>query len=317
MKDLTAWVPGIRTGYLIFILFVHMLWVTPASAQRVAVLYPEIREPYLHIFLNIAEGVSAASPQPVEYYPLARNFKTTTLNQWIEKRDVDIVIALGKRSFKALPKLPDNIVQVTGAAMLNPKDGDHSGISLVPSPTKLFKKLQHITPGIAAIHVIYPMNHNSWLREQAQEAADTLGIELKPKIAKNIHDTAELYKSVLNTMDSKTQALWLPHTGSVIDRALMQQILAIAWQRNLVVFSSSFSDVKRGVLFSLYPDNFEMGKALAHMAFSQKAESRPTPIITLVDTLFTAVNLRTAEHLGLHFSKKEKQSFDFMYPPPN
>jgi putative ABC transport system substrate-binding protein len=88
----------------------------------------------------------------------------------------------------------------------------------------------------------------------------------------------------------------------------------VSWNRKLVVFSSSFADVKRGVLFSLYPDNKAMGQQLGRLLEQRQQNQSAPATIYPVEDLLTAVNLRTAEHLGLHFSHSDIEGFHYVYP---
>ena len=99
--------------------------------------------------------------------------------------------------------------------------------------------------------------------------------------------------------------------GSVLPLVLQE-----SWNRSLAVFSSSFGHVRRGVLFSLYPDNVELGKSLAGLALGILASGNHggRGMMPLRDVRI-AVNLRTAQHLGLDLSRQQ-QSFDLVFPEP-
>ena len=99
------------------------------------------------------------------------------------------------------------------------------------------------------------------------------------------------------------------------DRAVLPLILQESWSRNLAVFSSNFGHIKRGILFSLYPNNVELGHHLADSALSLlvSGKNQPSGMFPLREVLM-AVNLRTAKHLGL--STSHPQSFDMAFPEP-
>jgi putative ABC transport system substrate-binding protein len=92
-------------------------------------------------------------------------------------------------------------------------------------------------------------------------------------------------------------------------------VLQEAWERDLAVFSSNLAHIKNGVLFALYPDNKNMGRSLAELALNQmhNGESTPLGIMPLHD-IFTAVNIRTAEHLGLKFTNQIRRDFNLIFP---
>jgi putative ABC transport system substrate-binding protein len=90
-------------------------------------------------------------------------------------------------------------------------------------------------------------------------------------------------------------------------------VLQESWDHNLTMFSSNFGHVRRGALFSLYPDNVKMGRHLADSAqeFLASGEYGASGMILLRDVLL-AINLRTADHLGLTPGKK--QEFGMVFP---
>jgi putative ABC transport system substrate-binding protein len=54
--------------------------------------------------------------------------------------------------------------------------------------------------------------------------------------------------------------------------------------------------VRRGALFSLYPDNTELGR---HLGSTAVASLAPAHGLYALRQVLTAVNSRTAEHLGV------------------
>jgi putative ABC transport system substrate-binding protein len=106
----------------------------------------------------------------------------------------------------------------------------------------------------------------------------------------------------------------LPQDSTTVEEsAVLPLVLQESWGRNLAVFSSSFGHVRRGVLFSLYPNNDELGRQLAGSAlgFLASGRSESSGMVPLRAVLM-AINLRTAKHLGLNTSRP--QSFDMTFP---
>lgn len=68
------------------------------------------------------------------------------------------------------------------------------------------------------------------------------------------------------TIDIKTDALWLPlDPVTVNEQVILPRLLERSWEQNQVLFSSKPSHAKRGALFSMFPNHFELGKQLAIM----------------------------------------------------
>ena len=90
-------------------------------------------------------------------------------------------------------------------------------------------------------------------------------------------------------------------------------MLQESWNQGIAVFSSNSTHVRRGVLFSLYPDNVALGKSLAGLAqgILISGDYGKRGVMPLRDVQ-SAVNLRTAKHLGLKPSRQ--QGFDTTFP---
>jgi putative tryptophan/tyrosine transport system substrate-binding protein len=66
--------------------------------------------------------------------------------------------------------------------------------------------------------------------------------------------------------------------------------------------------VRRGVLFALYPDNAEIGRYLAGAALATLSSRSPQPRgIQALKQVLTAVNTRTADHLGIDLRASEQR----------
>lgn len=92
----------------------------------------------------------------------------------------------------------------------------------------------------------------------------------------------------------------------------MPMILAEAWNKQLVIISNNPGHVSKGALFSLYPDNTGLGESLAELAKTTATTQRDN--VSLLRNVQSAVNIRTAEHLGIHFNNQDKRSFSLLFP---
>ena len=141
---------------------------------------------------------------------------------------------------------------------------------------------------------------------------DVMGLELQAIEAGDLKNAVRVYQEVLASADPKRDALWLPQDSTTVeDSSVLPLILESAWNRNLAVFSSNVSHVKRGALFSLYPNNVALGRQLASSAMSLPSGNAAL-VVPMKDALL-AVNTRTASHLGLQLSSRQ-QPFDLVFP---
>ena len=166
-----------------------------------------------------------------------------------------------------IESLPSNMPKavVVGGVVVHPNGHGLSGISLTPSPERLLSILVKLQPKVKRVYVIYQPGPGEWLIKRAQKASENLGLTLTMLPANDIHEQAAKYRSLLGDMKRETDALWVSHDSSRLDKSIMGMVLEKSWRKKLTVFSSNLVDMKRGVLFSLYPDNHAMGESLANI----------------------------------------------------
>lgn len=285
----------------------------------IAVIYPDIAEPYRSIFAKIIEGIEAQAKVPVNVYPIGPNSNTADLSMQLKRGGTRVVIALGRQGLKAASGLERDIAVVVGGVLSVPEgDGRNlTGISLTPDPALLFALLKKLLPGTKKVTVIYDPQHNEWLIKLAREAAKNQGLELVTREAHDLASAAHLYEAAFAAADSRLDAVWLPQDATTVDEdTILPLVLKESWSRGVPVFSSSFLHVKKGALFALYPNNLGLGHDLASSALGVLAgESRKHGLSPLREVL-TAVNLRTASHIGLNIDYQQQRNFDFVFPEP-
>jgi len=288
---------------------------TIARAGGIAVLVPKVREPYKVVLDEIVAGIRDESSDPISLYTLTEDELISNAQDWLHETQPDIVISLGSSGRALTEHISGEYTVINGATFLT---GGHfnsglSGISLAPSPKILLEKLHELAPSVSRVTVIYHAATNGWLINIANRAAAEIGISLNALPAENIRAAAALYRDVLENQNRDTDAIWLLQGDPTLDeRSLLPTILNKAWSKSFVVFSSNPSHVKRGALFSLFPDNRKMGGSLLEKALQivEKGERS----LDAVDDLKVAVNIRTAKHLNLKISRSQARSFDLIFP---
>ena len=281
------------------------------SADRFAVLYPEVSSPYDAIFQTILQGIKSQSSAEYRVYPLAKNQDLIQLREQIEAAQVNGIIALGKRGYLTAQHLNLPLPTVVGALPLRPNGV--SGISLSADPEQIFSQLKSLVPNIKQVFFVYSPKANDWLLPYAEKAAQKNGLRLEAVAAEDLREAMHLYRQLLHKARGRSTAIWLPLDKVTADEDIvLPMLLQEAWDKDLVIISSKPSHVQRGALFSMYPDNFGLGQELVLQVLQHKAQGK-TGVIPL-KRLQLAVNLRTAAHLGLNFSNSQQQTFDLSFP---
>lgn len=283
----------------------------------IAVVYPEIGEPYRSVFGKIIEGIENRARSQVVSYAVSPGTDAGALRATLKAKDVRVVIALGRQGMQTADALNREFGVVVGGVTAVPDEEarDRAVISLSPDPALLFARLHALAPQVKRVHVIYDPRQNGWLLRLARDAARTQGLELDAQEARDLKTAVRLYQEVLAQADPERDALWLPQDPTTVDEnTILPLVLREAWDRRLPVFSSSFGHVRRGVLFSLFPDNLGLGRNLAGAALGLigAADGAGRGVSPLKDVQM-AVNLRTAKHLGLVFSARQQQGFDLVF----
>jgi len=284
-----------------------------AGDGTIAVLFPDIGQPYQGIFQKIIEGIEGRVSQRVASIPLRPDADPVALASELRKQEVRVVIALGKHGLKAAASLGGNVAVVAGAvlAVSESEAKDNTVISLAPDPALLFERLKVLQPAIRRVAVVYNPK-NDWLIRLARNAAKAQDIELLALPAEDLKAALKQYQDFF-AASGKGDALWLPQDSvTVEDRAVLPLVLKESWNRNMPLFSSSLAHVRRGALFALYPDNVELGKDLANSALGYLGGGvRPSKGLLPLRGVMAAINTRTANHLAISFNQR---SFDLLLP---
>ena len=212
----------------------------------------------------------------------------------------------------------DKQFAVVAGGVLSVPESEAQGMlvqSLAPEPALLFAKLKAFAPFVKRVVVVHDPRQNDWLIRLAREAAQAQSLELLALEADDIKGAVRHYQEQLGSLSPKRDALWLPQDSTTVeDSTVLPLVLRESWRQNLVVFSSNAMHVRRGVLFSLYPDNIEIGRFLAGAALASLQPGGQAPRGNqALKQLLTAVNTRTAEHLGLDL-RASQQRIHLVFP---
>ncbi len=285
----------------------------PATAA-IAVLFPDLGEPFRAIFTEIISGIEEQARQPVRAYPIGANHDMAELAASLKRHQAKVVVALGRQGIKAANALDAPLGLVVGGVSSIPDGERQVGICLTPDPALLLGHLRALVPATRRVIVIYNPAHNQWLVRLAREAARVLGLELAAFEARDLASAARLYQSAFEGAEGRGEALWLPIDPTTVDEAvILPLVLREAWNRSVPIVSSSVLHVKKGALFSLYPDNLELGRSLADLAIEMLAGAPPAPGVTPLRSVHGALNLRTASHFGIPITPRIQRAFRVLH----
>ena len=293
----------------------------PAQASEtgiIAVIYPNASEPHRSIFAQIIGGIGEKTKGRVVTIQIGAEVNADELNDTLRRQGVRVAIALGRQGMKAATVLDRNIGVVVGGVSASPgSEARNMQVQVLsPDPALLLSRLKEMMPKVRRVFVVYDPRQNAWMMRVAKEAARAQGVEFVAHEAQDLRSAMRAYQEIFATANQRHDALWLPQDSTTAEEStVLPLVLQESWSHNLAVFSSNFGHVKRGALFSLYPDNTELGRRLGASAQAMLASgaSDGSGMAPLREVLI-AVNLRTAKHVGANATRD--QGFDMMYPEP-
>ena len=315
-----AWRGGaIRWRTALYCLLGLAVFAAAAALQPsrgIAVIYPDIGEPYRSVFVKIIEGIEEQTRSHVPSFAVSANPNPQDIAGELRRQNIRVVIALGRNGLRFTSNLESDIGVVAGGVLSIPEAEARniSVLSLAPDPALLFTRLQAFMPAAKRILVVYDPKQNAWLLRLAKEAASARGLELVSHEASDLKTALRIYQDILASADPRRDALWLPQDSTTVDEvSVLPLVLQETWARNLAFFSSSVSHVRRGALFALYPDNVEIGRRLAHSALGYLSSGGQVASgVMPLKAVLLAVNVRTAGHLGVKL--EDKQNFALVFP---
>lgn len=304
---------------IVMLFFAVLSFTSPASAAeegRIAVVYPDIGEPYRGIFTSIVEGIEGKLGATVASYPVSAKTDISELKTSLQRQNTRVIIALGRQGMRVATELSGIAEVVVGGVLTVPEDEARVQpvISLSPDPALLFARMKALMPTARRVFVVYDPAVNGWLIKLAREAARAKGLELVAYEAQDLRSAVMFYQEIFSMANGRSDVLWLPQDSTTVEeRSILPLVLQESWNQNIAVFSSNSSHVRRGVLFSLYPNNMALGKSLAGLAQDILVSGgyARRGMMPLRDVQ-SAVNLRTAKHLGLN--PNGQQGFDMTFP---
>jgi putative ABC transport system substrate-binding protein len=304
---------------IVLLLLSALVVTSPAWAAKedaIAVIYPDIGEPYREIFAKIIEGIESKVGARIANYPVRADTDIGVLKDSLVHQNIKVVIALGRQGMKAATALNNDIKVVVGGVLTVPENEARGQpvISLSPDPVLLFARMKTLMPATKRVFVVYDPGFNGWVIKLAKEAARAQGLELVGYEAQDLHSAVRFYQEIFSTVDGHSDVLWLPQDSTTVEESTVLPLaLQDSWNKSIAVFSSNYGYVRRGVLFSLYPDNVALGKSLAGLAqgILLSGDSGRRGMMPLRDVQ-SAVNLRTAQHLGINPGRL--QGFDTTFP---
>lgn len=281
---------------------------TSSPGAQLAVVFPQVRQPFQKVYQTIAKGAAEGFAGPTSEIILDADKPATDL----ESRIADhMVVALGGRGITELQPMTLAHPLVVGA--VSRRIPHVYGMSMVPEESLIVTKLRVLAPEVRRVFVIVRSHDNIIDLKSAQLAFNQLGIQLHIHEAEDLRAAAGIYRKVIRSLGSG-DAVWIPSGDRFVGNALLSILLQASWKSEFVVFSSNPTHVKRGALFSVYPDNFQMGVRLGELARKIAEGEQQQAGMEPLQSVFVTLNERTSNHLGILLTDDMKEHIDLVLP---
>src|SRR4030067_700820 len=142
---------GVMALCIVLLFFAALAVASPAWAageNGIAVIYPDIGEPYHGIFAKIIEGIEDKVGSRVANHPVRADTDIAVLKASLLRQDTRVVIALGRQGIKTATALNSGIGVVAGGVLTVPGNEARTqpGMRLSPEPPLSFARTEERVP---------------------------------------------------------------------------------------------------------------------------------------------------------------------------
>lgn len=225
----------------------------------------------------------------------------------------DLVLAVGaKAAISAKLEIFD--IPVVYSMVLHPakydlKAANMVGVSVKPPIGQQLNTMRSLLPNLKRIGYLYDPEKTAPLPADAMNQARQLGITFIDRQVR----TAEQVPTALRELLPDVEALWLISDSTVLTDESFTFLLRAAFDRHVPVigFDPEFS--RRGALISFWVDSVDIGREAAHVAQTILAGSTAPPPKSFQPKQRMALNLGTAEYLGIAIPPAVRSQVDEAY----
>jgi putative ABC transport system substrate-binding protein len=280
-----------------------------AAAVELVIVYPQVREPFAQVFEEIVRGAEDGYEQQVQRVAMSENQSPVDFVHVLDRQSP--VLVLGNRLARQVSQHNTQHKVIVGA--VNGEFNQVFGISLTPSFEAISNKLSSLVPKVKKIHVITKPENTALDFDLVAGISLHKGYRVVIHEAEDIRSAAAVYRKLVETLD-QDDAVWILPNGSFVNNAMLSILLQASWEKHFVVFSSNPIHVKRGALFSVYPNNYKMGLSLGRLAQTVAKDRVANRQMQPLNDVFVTLNERTSNHLGISLTDDLRANIDLVLP---
>ncbi len=188
-----------------------------------------------------------------------------------------------------------------------------TGISMRVSPDAQLDSIRTMAPRAKRIGILYDPEHTGPIVTEARRAAKKLDIEI---IAVAVAD-ASTVPNALRTLLPKIDLFWLLQDQTIVTQDSLEFILKTTLESKVPVFGFSPTLVQQGALGALVVNARDIGQQAGMLASSMlRNKISPQQALQHPARVQLAINLNTAEYVGLNPSKAVLRLATLLYGGP-
>jgi putative tryptophan/tyrosine transport system substrate-binding protein len=247
--------------------------------------------------------------------------KLDGMAQDLVKAKVDLILSITTPASLAAKKATaDNNIPVVfvpltdpvGAGVVNSlaqPGGNMTGVTFGPQEAQRLAWLAKIAPTVKRVYIIYNPNDSGvqLALKNTKETAAKLGLEI---ISQEASNPDEIAVALTNFPENIDALYMLPDSQTEIKLA---DILAVANAHNLPTSVSNVERVKDGPLYSYAMKQISGGQQAARLADQILKGIKPADLPVETAEFFLAINLKTAQAIGLTISDNILSQADTIY----
>ena len=301
-----------QTGLMVCVIFMLCLRFTYSIyAATIAVVKSQDIEAYNLALDGIKEVLKGGSAgKDVEVWIAAdlqgaQRLSSSAINS-IKAKAPGLILALGSAATAAVQKEFSNI-PIVFCMVLNPaasgfvksiraSGNNLTGASLDIPVESQFRELLSVLPRVKRIGVIYNLEENREIINEASLIAKGMGLELITAVV----DSEKAVPDALDDLIKKVDALWSVPDNVVFTPQSIQYLLLTTLRNEMPFMGISPSYVKAGALMALSSDYKDVGRHAGEVASRILSGEQPTNIpITTPRKVYLSLNSIVAEQIRI------------------
>jgi putative ABC transport system substrate-binding protein len=172
-----------------------------------------------------------------------------------------------------------------------------TGASLDIPPDVQFTYVRRLLPAVRRIGVLFDPGETGAVVESARGAASKQGLTL---VAKPVNEGDDVIAALRKLM-AEVDVIWTVADSRVITTETTPALILASLRQRMPLIGLSVAHVRAGALAALYCDYEDVGEQAATLALRILQGEPPASLpVTHPRRVGLALNLRTAEHLGLN-----------------